>query len=247
MHRFYINGIYEKGDILTVTGEDVNHIKNVLRMRKGDRFTACNSEGLDFLCEIDELLSQGVTANVLEVKKSDAELPLRITLFQGLPKKDKMELIIQKAVELGVSEIVPVMTKRVIVRLEEKKREEKLLTRWQAISESAAKQSKRGIIPMVCYPVSYKEALKMASEADSVLIPYEDAKGMEESRKLMAEAATKSSVAIFIGPEGGFEKEEVEEAQKIGAKQITLGKRILRTETAGLAIAAHLMLLSEKE
>lgn len=246
MHRFYIEGIYNNADILTITGEDVNHIKNVLRMRQGEKITVCNCEGLDFLCEIEEITSSFVKTRVLEEKPSGTELDLKMYLFQGLPKKDKMELIIQKAVELGVYEITPVVMKRVIVKIEDKKREDKLLERWQAIAESAAKQSGRGIIPKVNRPVSYKEALKTASETEHILVPYEDASGIEGARQRLDEAAASKSVSIFIGPEGGFDPEEIRLAEEAGAKTVTLGNRILRTETAGLTVASYLMLKNEK-
>ena len=168
------------------------------------------------------------------------ELSSKIYLFQGLPKSDKMEWIIQKAVELGVHQVIPVATKRAVVRLEGKKEVNKQ-RRWQAISESAAKQSKRMLIPNVHQVLSFKEALKYAESMDIRLIPYELAKGMQETKEILAAIEQGQSIGIFIGPEGGFEEKEVEAAISEGAKPITLGKRILRTETAGLAILSVLM------
>ena len=180
---------------------------------------------------IAEIISSGI---------SEAEMPFRVHLFQGLPKKDKMEMIIQKSVELGVYEIIPVMTKRVIVKLDDKKKEEAKLKRWQAISESAAKQSGRGIIPGVAGCLSFKEALAAASKMNKVFIPYENAdsspEGMKTSRELLSNIPKGSDVAVFIGPEGGFEPAEVEKAINSGAQVISLGKRILRTETAGMML-----------
>ena len=168
------------------------------------------------------------------------ELSSKVYLFQGLPKADKMELIIQKAVELGVYEIVPVAAKRCVVKLDDKKAKKKI-ERWQQIAESAAKQAGRGVIPEVKDVLSFKEALKYAKDLDVVLIPYELAEGMKETKQLISEIKPGQSVGIFIGPEGGFERAEVEQAMEAGAKPITLGRRILRTETAGLTILSVLM------
>jgi 16S rRNA (uracil1498-N3)-methyltransferase len=165
------------------------------------------------------------------------ELPVKLYLFQGLPKSDKMELIIQKACELGAFEIIPVATKRAVVKLDDKKAKKKT-ERWNSIAESAAKQSRRSIIPVVKEPMNYKEALSYAKDLDMVLIPYENYKDMTETKQVIDEINTENikSIGIFIGPEGGFEKEEVDMADDCGFKRISLGKRILRTETAGLMI-----------
>lgn len=173
------------------------------------------------------------------------ELPARIHLFQGLPKGDKMELIIQKAVELGAYRIIPVETKRVVVKLDAKK-EEARVKRWNAISESAAKQSKRSMIPKVTGVVTYREALQMAEDFSLKLVPYECAAGMEETRKLLEKAESGMDIAVFIGPEGGFEGEEIRMAEEYGIIPVTLGKRILRTETAGLCILSALMIHLEQ-
>ena len=156
-----------------------------------------------------------------------------------------MELIIQKAVELGAYEVIPVETKRCVVKLDGKKAAKKV-ERWKQIAESAAKQSKRMLIPNVHEVLTFKEALKYAEAMDIRLIPYELAKGMQETKEILADIQPGQSVGIFIGPEGGFEEKEVETAISEGAKPITLGKRILRTETAGLAILSVLMFQLEK-
>lgn len=163
------------------------------------------------------------------------ELPARVYLFQGLPKADKMELIIQKAVELGVSGIIPVASRRCVVKLEEKKAAARR-QRWQGIAEAAAKQSRRGIIPEVCQVTDFREAVRMAAHMDVRLIPYELAEGMDKTRALIDGIRPGQSVAVFIGPEGGFEQEEISLAAENGIEAITLGRRILRTETAGLAV-----------
>ncbi|MCR5728167.1 MAG: 16S rRNA (uracil(1498)-N(3))-methyltransferase [Lachnospiraceae bacterium] len=240
MYHFYTEKSNISEDTIYITGEDVNHIKNVLRMKEGEEIIICDSEGTDYHTRIKSLGRDEVVAEILSSGISEAEMPFRVHLFQGLPKKDKMEMIIQKSVELGVFRIIPVMTKRVIVKLDDKKKEEAKNKRWQAISESAAKQSGRGIIPEVSNCMSFKEALKAAGEMDVVLIPYENAdsspEGMKKSLEMIKNIPAGSDVAIFIGPEGGFEPTEVEEAINSGAKEISLGKRILRTETAGMML-----------
>ena len=183
-------------------------------------------------------------ATVLEERKSDTELPVQLVLFQGLPKKDKMELIIQKAVELGAAKVVPVVTKRTIVKAEGGK-EEKKLTRWQAIAESAAKQSGRGVIPEIAPIHTWKEALASMTDFDYNVILYENAEGMKPTAECLKGAGEKGSIGIFVGPEGGFTEEEVVQVVENGAECLSLGKRILRTETAGLAMLSMLMLAIE--
>ena len=242
MYHFYTDhsNIFE--DHIILRGADVNHIRNVLRMRDGEELIICDGEGTDHFCRIRGNEGKDLIADIMKKCPSEAELGTRIVLFQGLPKKDKMELIIQKAVELGVSRIVPVMTRRVIVKTSEDGKEQRKLERWQSIAKSAAEQSGRGIIPEISPVISFKEALKMAGGLECSLIPYENADnsslGMQNSREVIRGLAGKKSVGIFIGPEGGFEDSEIEEAVSKGCRMISLGKRILRTETAGLAIIA---------
>lgn len=240
MYRFYVSKEQITDDKVYIDGTDVNHIKNVLRLEKGDWIIACDKEGTDYVSRISDISSERVVLNIEKVQDSDTELPCKIVLFQGLPKKDKMEFIIQKAVELGVSKIVPVAMKRCVVKLDDKKADKKA-KRWQTIAEAAAKQSGRGIIPEVTNPVSIKEAFDIACGLEYNMIPYELQDGIEKSREIVKECCTKKSVGIFIGPEGGFEKDEVEEAVSRGIKPISLGKRILRTETAGIAVVSIMM------
>lgn len=256
MYRFYCEEGTAKNGQLTLTGSDVNHIKNVLRMKAGERLIACDGNGKDYYCKIESLEAERIVLTIEEEKQSESELPVRITLYQGLPKKDKMELVIQKAVELGAARIVPVAMKRCIVKLEEEKKEEKKRERWQAISMSAAKQSGRGIIPNIAKTVSYQKALKAAVAHGMVLVPYERAEGMSTLKNAIKEliaalekAGTSGELppefplelSLFIGPEGGFEEEEIAAAIAAGAVPVSLGKRILRTETAGLAALSILM------
>ena len=238
MPRFFTETIDETKGI--ITGDDAKHIAKVLRMKAGEKLVACDCQGRDYDCVISEVCDKQVELTVEKVYPSETEPSVKVTLYQAMPKSDKMELIIQKAVELGVYEIIPVETKRCVVKLDDKKAKSKI-ARWQGIAEAAAKQSKRGIVPQVSDVVSFAQAIKRASEMDLKLIPYELAEGMDKSRELLAQAAPGQDIAIFIGPEGGFEEREIEAALELGIRPITLGKRILRTETAGLAILAWLV------
>ena len=238
MYHFFIQPEQVAAQEVTILGSDVNHIKNVLRMKIGEKI--CVNDGShEYLCSIAQLESEAVTATIEQVSDKTSELPAKIVLFQGLPKADKMETIIQKSVELGVYEIVPVQMKHCVGKLDSKKEEAKR-KRWQAISESAAKQAGRGLIPEVHPLMTYKEALAYASGMEHVLVPFEHAKNMEATRTALTAVKPGEQVAIFIGPEGGFEDEEIAQAENQGAQAITLGRRILRTETAGMAVLAML-------
>lgn len=246
MHHFFVAPEQVKGEKVLVTGSDVNHMKNVLRMKPGEKLEISDGSSSNYICSIETFEEERAVLAICERQEADRELSSRLYLFQGLPKADKMELIIQKAVELGAFAVIPVATKRAVVRLDEK-RAEKKRQRWQAIAEGGAKQSGRTRIPEV-YPVmDFKEALAFAEGLDIGLIPYELAEGMEETRDLISSIEPGSSVGIFIGPEGGFETREVEAAMEKGIHPVTLGKRILRTETAGLAMLSVLMFHLEQE
>ena len=245
MSHFFITSDQIVGELLTITGDDVNHMKNVLRMRRGEAFTAADEKRMFYRCEVEELEKHQVTAKILWKEEGSSELSSKLYLFQGLPKSDKMEMIIQKAVELGAYKIIPVATKRAIVKLDAKKEASKL-KRWQAIAEGAAKQSGRMLIPEISEVKTFGEALQMAQELDVNIIPYECARGMEGTREIFGSIKSGMSIGIFIGPEGGFEESEVERAQDLGVKPVTLGKRILRTETAGLTTLSILMYLLEE-
>ena len=247
MYLFFV----DRGDIGEtegrITGSDVNHIKNVLRMKPGEEVSVSDGNNCRYLCRIKEYADDGEEAvlTIVNRQENDTELSSKIYLFQGLPKQEKMELIVQKAVELGVYQIIPVAMKRCVVRLDEKKAQKKT-KRWQEISKSAAKQAGRGIVPEVRNVSAWKEALWAARELDVLLLPYELAKGMAETKEILASIRPGSSIGIFIGPEGGFEKEEVEEAMAAGARPVTLGRRILRTETAGITTLSVLMFQLEE-
>lgn len=240
MYHFFVTQQQIGEEIITITGSDVNHIKNVLRMKTGEEVLISNGVDKDYLCRIEALDSEAVTARILSVDEEGTELPVKIYLFQGLPKQEKMELIIQKAVELGAYQVIPVAAKRSVVKLDAKKEEAKV-RRWNTIAESAAKQSKRIVIPEVTGVMSVKEALSYASGFDVKLIPYENARGMTATREQVEAVRAGMSIAVFIGPEGGFEEAEVEAASAAGFYPVSLGKRILRTETAGLTMLSILM------
>lgn len=245
MYRFFVEPEQIGETTISITGRDVNHIKNVLRMKIGETVLVSDGSDREYICAIRQLNEEEVIAEIEDINGETRELPIKVTLFQALPKGDKIETVIQKMIELGAYEIVPMSTKRCVVKLDAKKAANKT-KRWNAIAESAAKQSKRGIIPQVKEPVTYHQALSMAKEMDMVLIPYEEAEDMENTRQVISEIKPGMSVGIFIGSEGGFAKEEVEQARENGAKEITLGKRILRTETAGMALMSVLMYLMEE-
>ena len=246
MYQFFVDDCQIGKEYVTITGSDVNHIKNVLRMRPGEEVAVSNGiDGKEYRCGILALEEDCVRLELRFIKEDGVELPAKIYLFQGLPKADKMELIIQKAVELGAFQVIPVAMKRCVVKLDEKKADVKI-KRWQGIAEAAAKQSKRGVIPTVAPVMSYTQAVKMASQMDLKLVPYELAEGMEQTKHLIESVEPGQQIAIFIGPEGGFDPEEIRIATEAGIQPITLGKRILRTETAGFTTIAWLMYQLEK-
>ena len=241
MYQFFTESAAVQSGQIVITGTDVNHIKNVLRMHIGEKIAVISeTERRKYLCEIIAFEEARVLCNILSEEEEHAELSAKIILFQGLPKGDKMELIIQKAVELGCFEIVPMTCKRCIVKLEEKKQKSKV-QRWQSIAEAAAKQSGRAIIPNVHDVMKFSEALCYANDTDVILIPYERAINMEETKKLLQSVKGKEKIAVLIGPEGGFEEAEIKEAEEKNAHPITLGRRILRTETAAFTALSWVM------
>jgi len=240
MPRFFVRPGQVHKDLIIITGNDVNHIKKVLRLLPGDTLTVSDGTGTDYFCVIEAVKRDEVRLNIENSWESFRELKSRIYLFQGLPKGDKLELIIQKAVELGVYEIIPMNTRRTIVKLDDNKLAKKL-NRWQSIAESAAKQSGRGIIPEVKWPMDFAKALELSRNLGCNLIPYERAEDIAAARRLIESAAGKESIGIFIGPEGGFDKVEIELAITAGVEPMTLGRRVLRTETAGMTVLSVLM------
>ena len=243
MYNFFVEGGMENDGVFRITGADHNHIKNVLRMREGDTFLV-SCEGKSHLCSLCGVDEEAALAEIIEEDYQDTELPVQIYLFQGLPKGDKLELIIQKAVELGACGIIPVEMNRSVVKLDEKKKKSKQ-ERWQAIAESAAKQSKRNIIPTVSEAVSYKNAMKLASEMDVFLVPYENERGMAATAEALSKIKGGCKVGVLIGPEGGFDDSEISAAKENGGDIVSLGKRILRAETAAITALSMCMLYIE--
>lgn len=246
MHHFFVNPsqVDEEGKKIIIRGSDVNHIRNVLRMKVQEDMLISDGQGHDFMCRIAAFEEDDtIIADITEQTFEGTELRWKIYLFQGLPKSDKMELIIQKAVELGVYQIIPVSTRRAVVKLDEKKAEAKV-KRWNGIAESAAKQSRRGMIPEITEVMTFKQAVNYAEDMEWKLIPYENFKDMGSTRdiiKKICDDNQNGSIGIFIGPEGGFDEEEVDYAGEHGIHPVSLGRRILRTETAGLMLLSVLM------
>ena len=240
LHLFVSPGAIRE-DGIDITGGDVNHIRNVLRMKEGEELTVSDGKtAVNYLCRIAEFTPDTVRLSIISAEEKDTELPVKVLLFQGLPKAEKMEWIIQKTTELGVSEIIPVSNARSVVKLDAD-RGAKKTKRWQSIAESAAEQSRRRIVPTVREPVSFSAALRMAEGAETKLIPYERFDGDADTKELLRGIRPGSTVAVFIGPEGGYEPSEIEEARAAGVVPVTLGKRILRTETAGIAALSFIV------
>jgi len=245
MYQFFVEPDQISGKTITILGGDVHHIKNVLRMKAGDEISVSNGiDGKEYRCGITALADEAITCELWFIKEDGVELPSWVYLFQGLPKGDKMEMIIQKAVELGVYRIIPVASRRCVVKLDSKRAKVKT-ERWQGICEAAAKQSRRVVIPKVQEPMTFSQAITWTSDMDVKIIPYELAEDMEKTRTIINNVKAGQKIAIFIGPEGGFEESEIVEAIENGVQAVTLGRRILRTETAGLAVLAWIMLQLE--
>ena len=251
MPKFFVTQeqVNENKQEIKIKGTDVNHLKNVLRIKIEDKIEVCNLENQQsYYCQVKKIEKECITAKILEKIMQTTESNVKVSVFQGLPKAEKMELIIQKAVELGVYDITPVEMKRCIVKLKEKDADKKI-QRWQKISEVAAKQCGRNIIPEIHSVISSKDIGDKISGYDVVLVAYEEEKVItlkEELLKLKQNEKDGIKIAIVIGPEGGLENEDVEYWKEKGAKVITLGKRILRTETVALQMLSIIMYELEK-
>ena len=243
MYNFFITKEQITGDTAVISGNDFNHIVNVLRFKAGDEFLV-SADGVSHLCCLEQIDSDKVIAKITKENFNDTSLPISITLFQGLPKSDKMELIIQKAVELGAEKVIPVETERSIVKIEKKKQGAKV-ERWQAIAESAAKQCKRSIIPKIELPLSFTQAVNEINNYDLFIVPYENALGMQATKEVLSQIKPNMKIGVLIGAEGGFSQKEIDSVIDAGAKTISLGKRILRTETAAITSLSMLMLHAE--
>lgn len=239
MPKFFIDKSSIMEDIAYISGEDVNHIKKVLRLSPGDNIIISDGCGYDYNVVIEAYEPQKVVTRIVSVKENCSEPPISVALFQGIPKSDKMDFIIQKSVELGVNQIIPVITERTVVKIDTKKDIGNKTSRWQRISLEASKQCNRGIIPRIAAPVSFNVALEMSKCFDLRVIPYEN-----ENRNRLTECLHKENqkqIAVFIGPEGGFSDSEIKKAVDNGLKTVTLGPRIVRTETAGIMTLSILM------
>lgn len=237
MYKFFVEKEQIENNRIKIIGRDVNHIKNVLRLQQGSEIQIGNAQNEEnYKCKIQEINNQYIECTVLEKIEIVTEPNVEIHLFQGLPKADKMESIIQKTTEIGIKEITPVIMARSIVKLEDKTAIKKV-ERWQKIAEVAAKQSKRDIIPQVNLPTNLKNIYENLSGYDIVLVAYEKEENTTIKQVLRKIAHKKNAkIAIIIGPEGGMEQEEIEQLTKAGAKVVSLGKRILRTETAPIVV-----------
>ncbi len=247
MYHFFVEPSQIDNQTICITGEDVNHIKNVLRLKQGDEISVSNGvDGKEYRCGITSMTDHQVSCELRFIKETGVELSARVSLFQGLPKGDKMDLIVQKMTELGVYEIIPVAMQRCIVKLDDKKARLRI-ARWQEIAKAAAKQSGRAVIPQVREVLTYQEALAYADKMDVKMVPYEmenlleKTTGMTGTKQMIEGLKPGQSIAVFIGPEGGFAQQEIEDAIAHGMIPITLGRRILRTETAGLTVMAWIL------
>lgn len=249
MSRYFvgIDSIDIENNSIIIAGEDVKHIRNVLRNKPGDMLILSDGIRYDYEVIIETIEKETVYTKIVNKYENKTEPPVNITLLQGIPKADKMEYIIQKCVELGVNTIVPVLTARSVVRLTDPKDVKAKTIRWSRIAQEAAKQCDRGIIPTVTAPVKFDEALELACDSQLKLLPYEEeTEGslrdiFKAFREQNCDMEQKPSIVLFIGPEGGFAAEEVERASSKGFNCVTLGPRILRTETAGIAVISVIM------
>lgn len=244
MQQIFVDQSVKIDDTFMVEGEDARHLLQVLRMRQGEQLRVSTHEGDNYLCQIESADKGQVTLRVLE-EVASTELEKRIYLFQAVPKGDRMETVIEKAVELGVYEIIPVEMKYCVVKLDAKKKAARL-KRYQAIAESAAKQSKRSRIPVVHDFMTYRDAMAYAKECDLCLVPYECAKGMAATKDALTKIRDAKTISIMIGPEGGFAKEEIN-AVKDCMQVVSLGSRILRTDTAAITTMSMVMLATEMQ
>lgn len=244
MPKFFVRDDQINDNKIDIIGEDVNHISNVLRMKVGDEFQVCNSDTTEnYNVEIKSFEKEKIICSIINKMKSEAESDINLKIFQGIPKSDKMELIIQKSTELGIKELIPVDMERCVSKISGKD-EKKKIDRWQKISEVAAKQSGRDMIPKIHNVIKINDIVKVISDFDMMIVPYEKAEGYsfkDAIEEIKEYDKSNINIGIVIGPEGGFEPSEVEQLREAGAKIVTLGKRILRTETVALAMSSVIM------
>lgn len=247
MQKFFVEENQIENDKINIIGEDVKHISSVLRMQKGEQILIGSKETLEtYITEIEQIEKEKVVAKIIEKYDTQTESNVEIDLYQGLPKADKMELIIQKTTEIGVSKVTPVDMVRCIVKLDEKDAKKKI-ERWQKVAEGAAKQSKRSKIPEIKNKIKIKDLENIISQYDAFIVAYEEENEItlkQELKKLREQE--KYKIGILVGPEGGITKEEIEKLTSYNAKVVTLGKRILRTETAPIVLTSNIIYELEK-
>lgn len=231
MHKFFVESNQIEGNNIYITGKDLIHIKNVLRLKPSDRIEISCS-GTNYLTEIVEISKENIKTQIINSSIGNRESSIEITLYQGLAKGSKMDLIIQKCVEIGVKDFYAIETDRAVVKINDKKKEDTKIQRWQSIAEEAAKQSKRDYIPKMKGILNFKEMIDILSEEKNIIVPYENEENLSIRDGLRKVEGNK--INLIIGPEGGFEDNEIQSLENIGASIVTLGPRILRTETAGL-------------
>lgn len=242
MQKFFVEENQIENNKIYIEGTDVNHISNVLRLDKKEKIQICNKNTLEnYIVEIEEIQKEKIITNIIEKLQTTVESNVEIHLYQGLPKADKMELIIQKTTELGINRIIPVDMIRCVVKLDEKDAKKKI-ERWQKIAEGAAKQSKRDIIPKIENKLKLKDVLNKIDEYDIFIVAYEEeiTKTLKQVLKKL-ENKSNYKIGILIGPEGGIDLKEIEDLKENGAIIVTLGKRILRTETAPIAMVSNIL------
>lgn len=241
MYKFFVEDSEIKENKVIITGENKNHIINVLRMEKGDKILICNkSNSCTFECELDLINKEQIVCKINKIIETTAEPKVKVDIFQGIPKSDKMDYIIQKSVELGASSIIPVNMKNCIAKIKD---EEKKNTRWQKISEAAAKQSKRDIIPKIEKSISINQICERINQYDLLIVAYENEENITIKNVLKSDNTKQKvkNIALLVGPEGGISKQELQKLKENGAKIVSLGKRILRTETVALAVLSIIM------
>lgn len=238
MHRFFVEKEQITDDIIEIIGSDVKHIKDVLRLKPKEKIEIA-SDGITYTCELESLLKDKIATRIIDRTKGMNESPIDIILYQGLAKGSKMDLIIQKCTEVGVKEFYPVATHRSVVKIKDIKKEQSKVERWNSIADEAAKQSKRDILPIVQNIISFDEMIELLKGQENILVPYEDEKKSTIKEKL--KISENKKIHLIIGPEGGFEPSEIEILKELGANIVTLGPRILRTETAGIVAATIIL------
>ncbi len=244
MHRFFVKNSQIQNDTILIKDSDVNHIINVLRYTVKDKIEIVDLETREiYVCEINHILKDQIKCLILYKETNSNESKIYIHVLQGIPKFEKMELIIEKCTELGASEFTPVIMKRCVVKLD-KKNEDKKITRWNKIAEVAAKQSKRNLIPKINPCINLKNIYENLKEYDIVLIAYENEKSytLKHALKMLMKGDKKEfKIAILIGPEGGIDSEEKEYLSSLDYTVVSLGRRILRTETAPISMVSNIL------